>query len=65
LFAGIVELFPGSDLNSLKLTVITLKQKIPQNNPDADKITKTVRFWGKGKKGEEYVLPDNVLAYLW
>ncbi|KAI5724893.1 hypothetical protein M8J77_008457 [Diaphorina citri] len=38
---SIVELFPGSDLNSLKLTVITLKQKIPQNNPDADKITKT------------------------
>lgn len=38
---SIVELFPGSDLNNAKLTVITLTQKIPQNSQDPDRISKT------------------------
>uniref|UniRef100_A0A8D8XQU8 Methylmalonic aciduria and homocystinuria type D homolog, mitochondrial n=1 Tax=Cacopsylla melanoneura TaxID=428564 RepID=A0A8D8XQU8_9HEMI len=38
---SIIELFPGCDLNNTKLTVISLKQRIPVNSPVADKITKT------------------------
>lgn len=38
---GIIEMFPGNDLANLKLTVITLEQKLSASQTDLEKITKT------------------------